>query len=138
MSKNGSYIGGSTIARVGTSWFSRPQPGVDPESGETREERIKRLAAEATRRKEMKEKQAKQAKKKPPMNATKKHAKDIEKRRQKKIERNRSRLAEKEAVPPIKARQCDAQEQERMSKVTIEKKQKKQLMLAEVARSRSF
>ncbi|MBZ8117379.1 hypothetical protein KUD11_01825 [Roseovarius sp. LXJ103] len=49
MKKRGGYIGGSTLIQGGSDWFGRDQIGVDPESGETAEERRKRKFIEAKR-----------------------------------------------------------------------------------------
>lgn len=64
MSKKGGYTGGSTVIHSGSGWFSRPEPGVDPESGETRAEHIRRLAAEVKKHKALKEKTPQKKKKK--------------------------------------------------------------------------
>jgi hypothetical protein len=49
MKKRGGFIGGSTLIQSGSDWFGRDQVGVDPESGETAEERKKRKLIEAKR-----------------------------------------------------------------------------------------
>lgn len=49
MKKGGGYAGGSTIFHGGSNWFGRDKVGVDPEFGETTEERRKRKVREARR-----------------------------------------------------------------------------------------
>lgn len=108
MTKKDSFSGGSTVIRLGSNWFSKPQTGIDPISGETRVERIRRLSAEAERR--LKEKES-------------------EKLRLAK---------EKETVPKVQRPQPDlgreerhaqriAEEKERISNVSIEYVRKKKI-----------
>ena len=63
MTKRGGYNGGSTLIHGGSDWFGRDQVGVDPESGETIEERRKRKFKEAKREIAKKRMAAKQNKK---------------------------------------------------------------------------
>ncbi|WP_143594797.1 hypothetical protein [Thioclava sp. DLFJ5-1] len=125
MSKKGSYLGGSTIVRWGSSWFSRPETGVDPETGETRAERIRRLSAEAVRRREQKEQKSKKS---APLNISKKRALSNEKRRLKRVAKNHAKLSEQKENAPREERESDVQQRQRMSKVIVEVKPKPKII----------
>lgn len=135
MPKNDSYSGGSTVCRLGSSWFSSPQPKVDLESGETREERIRRLAAEAVRRKALNEKLSKTSKKGFSLNIEKTRAILIEQKRLGKVAKNLAKLAEQETDTSSSPRQTDMQQEERMAKVVIEKKHNRKVQISKKHRA---
>lgn len=109
MRKKGGYSGGSTVIHGGSGWFSKPDPNINPETGETRAEHIRRLAAEAKLRKQQQEKSKK--------------ARNLEKaKKTPKLQRPQPDLGREERV----ARQR-AEAEERLSKVTVERIKKKMI-----------
>ncbi|MDF1710110.1 MAG: hypothetical protein P1U72_18615 [Paracoccaceae bacterium] len=108
MSKKDSYSGGSTVIRLGSNWFSKPQSGVDPESGETRVERIRRLTTEAERR--LKKKEAEKLRL------------AIQKKKVPKVQRPQPDLDRKERQAKQRA-----EAKERISRVSVEHVRKKKI-----------
>lgn len=136
MSKRGGYSGGSTVFRLGSNWFSRPQPNVDPISGETRTERIQRLVKEAEKRKADREqgrtkKLGKRQREVLNLEARLdelKRFKKNEERRLKRVEKNLARLAEKESADPTSPKKGVEQQAARMDKVTVIRKSPRKVL----------
>ncbi|MEP5168807.1 MAG: hypothetical protein ABJQ23_04930 [Shimia thalassica] len=129
MGNRGTYVGGSTVIHGGSGWFSKPDPNVNPETGETRAERIRRIAEEMRIAKAAKTKKAAKAKKpakkktlkkKPPLFESPNEMKRLQQ-----VEQNRAKAREKNASREKKLSVSEENQAQKMASVIVERKRKK-------------